>query len=159
MVQHGTLVIEAEGVTGYQIWELFGAGWSRQRSARHHRCAQVQRLSGVGVGDASACIDCSGVYALEETALESDCPKATRQLEGPSHLAVGPVPAALEGEEPFPGSTFGWYASWDGEAFEPMGFLFNEALETGRAPVDTGVGPGARVVFWPAWSWQLDGDE
>ena len=40
-----------------------------------------------------------------------------------------------------------------------MGFLFNEALETGRAPVDTGVGPGARVIFWPAWSWQLDGDE
>ena len=154
-VQHGTVDIGTDGIVGYQVWEMFSKRWGKKRSERQHICAQVQEMVGEAGASLPGCVGCAASYTIQTDLLEHDCAAPAAGLDGVTHFAFGPVPSELQGDEPHPGDTFGWYASFDGAALEPMGFAWNAALDEGDPPDDTGLIAGERFVFWPGWAWDL----
>ncbi len=158
LMQHGTVDLSADGIAGYQVWEVFSKPWARKRSAKQHICAHVQTLQGAEDGDLDGCSGCTVTYAIRTEALESDCAGAAAELAGidaVTHFAFGPVADELKGQEPYPGDSLGWYASFDGRTLEPMGFAWNAALDDGDPPLRAGLVEGERFVFWPAFAWDV----
>jgi hypothetical protein len=160
VVQHAEVDVAADGsLSGYQVWEFYTRAWKRSRADDHHLCARVQALAGAVSADPAGCEGCVASYAVTTTEVESDCDTALAgqaSYAAVNLLAIGEVPAEIEGEDPYPGRSLGWYQSFDGQSAEPMGFAWNNDLGTGA---DGGVPPGwntgTRYVLWPAWAWEL----
>jgi hypothetical protein len=156
-VQHGTAVVGTEALGGYQVWEFYGEGWGRNKSADQHVCARVQALEGIPQAFAG-CEDCEGSWAVRTEEVETDC-AGTEAHEaayaGVRGYAFGPVPSEMAGDDPHEGFSYGWYLSWDGENLEPFGYAWDEALETNEEPATDTIEPGKRLVLWPAFAWEL----
>lgn len=161
-VQHGSLLVSEDGagLTGYQVWDFFSAGWEKNGDASSHVCARVQTLSGFLESTMpSECDDCLASYALTVEELQTDCDDPVDEAEdfgGLSRLAVGDLPSDLTDGDPYPGESLGWYASWGGESdVAPFGYLWNEALDLGERPSEDGWAPEQRYVFEAAAAWAL----
>jgi hypothetical protein len=152
--QHASLTVSGQGVTGYQLWELYAERWERKQKEKFHVCSVVQTLSGVEVSDElEGCLNCEAVYEVRLELLESDCEEAVSgrpDLAGMTRLAVGALPTELEEDSPYPGATLGWYQSWDGTTASLHGYAWRDPEPT--APE---WGDGA-FTLWPAYAWQLD---
>lgn len=157
-VQHGFIEVGQASVSGYQIWEIFERRWRKDQDDKHHLCAIVQTFEGRLVQDLDGCTSCEASYELDIELLESDCAPGiagTGAYDGVWGYAIGGIPASEAAADPHPGSSLGWYLSWDGQTSEFMGFAWPEALGT---PEDQGVRgwvPGERYVLEPAYAWQL----
>lgn len=157
-LQHATLEVGAEGVTGYQVWEFYSRRWEKERDAKFHVCARVQAVSGPAVEPLAECADCETVFQVRAEEVETDCEGelATRAgFAAMTHFAFGPLPGDLDGDDPYPGWSNGWYQSWDGESLDLMGYAWNELLDLGEDPQVVGWVEGERFVLWPAQAWEL----
>ncbi|MCB9777792.1 MAG: hypothetical protein H6742_04450 [Alphaproteobacteria bacterium] len=157
-MQHGTVDVSAEGIEGYQVWELYEKRWQKSQDEKHHVCAVVQQVEGELVSDLDGCLACDAAYRITLTPLESDCDPAVADdpgLAGMTHYAFGEVDQDHAGSDPYPGRSVGWYVGWDGESAELMGFAFDEELEHVDGQPQSGWGPGARYVLDPAYAWEL----
>ena len=159
-LQHGTLDVSLSGLSGVQVWEFYASGWERAHSERFHVCARVQSLTASEVTDSlDGCLACEVVVDVTTVELETDCDGAVADagtFGGVVNFAFGPVPDDVADIDPYPGDSLGWYASWDGESLEPIGFAWDQGLDTGEARATGGEWTtGTRYVLWPAYAWEL----
>ena len=157
-LQHGTLEVQADGAVGYQVWEFFSKRWRKKRDEKFHICSRVQDLTAPAADPIDGCDDCEVFYSVRAEELETDCDSdaATKAGFGAmTHMAFGPLPSEFDGDDPYPGSSLGWYQSWDGQTVELMGYAWNEVLDEGEDPAVEGWSEGERFVLWPAYAWEL----
>jgi hypothetical protein len=155
-VQHATIDLQGDGFEGYLVWELYSKRWKKAHDAKYHLCARVQRITGSPVEALPGCPACADTWSVRSEELESDCagePATSGAFAGPTHIALGPVPADLADLSPFPGEADGWYLGFDGEAVTAQGFAWPETLELTAAEAATR--SLDRRVLWPAYAWQL----
>lgn len=157
-VQHATLDVESDGISGYQLWELFAKKWKKKQDDKHHLCALVQTVDGTLTTDLDGCLGCEASYAVTVDELETDCDPtwvAGETFEGVRAFAFGEVPPEEADLDPYPGHSLGWYQSWDGQTAEFIGFAWHEALGTASDPGIQGWSPGERYVLEPVYAWEL----
>ena len=153
-LQHASLTVEGEGISGYQVWEFYTERWQRKQKEKHHTCSVVQTLTGVLIDDdLDGCLACEAVYDIELELLESDCEASLSgraDLAGMTQLGIGMLTEDLEADSPYPGAALGWFQSWDGSSAEASGYAWQEPEPTAAVWQD-----GA-FTLWPAVAWQLD---
>jgi len=148
-VPHGSLSTSPDAVEGYAVWEFFSKRWRRKRADKHHVCAEVHEVAGTAVELDSSCAGCSFMYSLDVLALESDCTTDRSDYGIPAGFAFGDVPRSLASDDPQPGVSYGWYVSWEGEDWEPMGFAVPENDNV------SDWGDDSRWELNSAWVWDL----
>lgn len=157
-LQHASVTATADGLTGYQVWEFYGVRWKKKRAEKHHLCARVQSLEGQGVSRGlEGCPDCV-VIAVDVQELESDCdgPEASLPgFSGPMFYAFGEVDTSNADADPHPGTSLGWYSSWDGQVAEPLGWAWPEAIDQPGEEYEPGWVSEQRYTLWPGSVWEL----
>ncbi len=146
-IVHGSLEITETGVQGYQTWEFFSESWAKDRSGEQHLCASVMSVEGVPAEDAG-CADCDEVLELEMAAMESDCLDGRETFGRATLYGFGAVARSLEGDDPAPGESLGWYIGWDSEELEPVGFAVPDEAEAAWTE-------GSRWELRSAWVYDL----
>ncbi len=158
---YATVTPSAFGLEGVHVWSFYSEGWDADHDPAYHLCSLLQRLEGEE-SDLSleGCSDCESVYELRLDELEHDCEGDLEDridepaYEGITAFALGPVPADLSEDDPYPGSSLGWYLSYDDEIALPQGWAWAEGLEYERE-VEEGWTTDQSYTLWPAYAWDL----
>jgi hypothetical protein len=143
-----------DGVHGFQTWQVYGADWDRKQKDKSYVCSVLTELTGLpSTCDAPTCV---AAFDVEPTVLETDCAEASL-AENPlftslQRLALGDPYAG--DDAPWPGRTTATFADY-GNGWEPHGFAYPEAYDTGGAgdPVWTGADP---FLFTPEAAFPIE---
>lgn len=127
-----SLIPSEKGLTGTQTWQFFDSGWAKNRNAKHYICGRAQSVVGTVVAPPSSCTGCDNAYQITPKDVDSDCGGDEAEEKGFAatiYIAVGKVSSDIADMDPHPDDSLGWYLSTDGEAYEPWGFAYDEALD------------------------------
>lgn len=157
-LNYATIYVAEDGIEGTHVWEFFSDRWERKQKEKFYSCAMVQGVVGDVAANLEGCEDCKAVYTISLNEEDGDCADdlaADPALSGIRAFGIGAVPADLADYDPYPGDSFGWYLSFDGETALPHGFAFNEVLDQGGTPDYPGWAPEFYYTLWPAYAWAL----
>jgi hypothetical protein len=157
-VQHASALVDADGMSGYQTWEFFNEDWGDDKAEDDHVCARVQAIVGVETHSLEGCVDCVATWSVRTEEVDTDCAGEEGTKLGYASVAtfaVGPLPDDLAADAPYGEDTLGWYLGWDGQSVDAFGYVWNERLDQGEPLLVSGLSPGERYVFWPAYAWDL----
>lgn len=157
-MNEASVVPSASGVEGVQVWTLYSKRWERRLDDRYRICTLLQDLRGTVVASYEGCQGCTAMYELTLEELENDCPEGVLDglvLDGMVAMGVGDVPEDIAGDDPFPGSSLGWFVSFNGESADGHGFAYAEELETGGAADPGRWRSGDSYILSPAYAWEL----
>jgi len=157
-VQHATIQLTDRGFEGFMVWEVYSRRWKKKHDPETHLCARVQRIQGVESEAQRGCPSCETTWLVSTEELDSDCSEpalSSQDFVGPAHMALGEVDPELEGVNPYPQQSLGWYLGWDGESVEPMGFAWDEAITLD--PAEAATRGGDVWILWPGFAWRVGG--
>lgn len=157
-MNEASVVPSASGVEGVQVWTLYSQRWERKLDDRYRICTVLQDLRGTVVASYEGCEHCTAMYELTLDELENDCPEGTLDdlvLDGMVAIGIGDVPADIAEDDPYPGSSLGWFISFNHESAEGHGFAYDEVLETGGAADGARWRSGQTYALSPAYAWEL----
>lgn len=119
----------AEGVHGFQTWELFGAGWEKRYDDRYYVCAVVVEVTGVPAAcDVDACTE---AWSVTVAPADTDCdPELALDPLFSSLLGVALGGPAPDESAPWPGQTTVGWADY-GNGWEVHGDAYPEVLDAG----------------------------
>lgn len=143
----------SDGAHGFETWNLYDARWEQHRSERAFVCSVVVRLDAVTAEP--DCADCTVAFDVTPSLLESDCEGDLPDDPGflsLRRLALGPVPADLVEDDPYPGQSVGAWADHGG-GWESHGWAFPAALDEGEDAAPTWA--SAPFQLWPAFAYHL----
>jgi len=153
----------ANGIEGFQVWELFVDGWDNEHDGDFFKCRVLQELSGT----VTACPDagvptCYAAYDIELTVTFDDptidCPEALSNeqgWDGPPWLAIGALPGELEPDSPHEDYVLGWYIGYEDGTKLPHGYAYAETLDDGDEPAGIGWLRDVPYILWPGYVWEL----
>jgi hypothetical protein len=145
----------ADGLHGFETWNLYDARWERNRSERAFVCSVVVSVDGVATE--ADCPECTVAFTVTPSFLESDCDGDLPDDPGfltLSRLALGAVGPNLVDDDPFPGQSVGGYADY-GDGWVPHGWAYPDALDLGQTVDDSSWDGDQAFEFWPAFVWDL----
>ncbi len=157
-LNYATVYVAEDGIEGTHVWEFFSQRWEKKQKEKFYSCAMVQEVVGEVSDSMEGCEGCLVVYTVSLDTEDGDCADDLADdpaLSGIRSFGIGDVPEELAEYDPFPGESFGWYISFDGETALPHGFAFNEVLEQGGSPDFPGWAPEYYYTLWPAYAWAL----
>lgn len=157
-VNHASITPTGTGFTGTQTWEFFDATWEPAAGDQGYVCSRAQLLEGT-VASGPECADCDHLFRVSVEEFQGDCDGAESTSESfstPRAVGLGGVGSAYEADDPHPGQSMGWYASWDGQAMSAWGWAYDEALDA-EAPgaIPPGWVEGRNYTLWPGNAWDL----
>lgn len=141
-----------DGATGFVTWNVYGPGFARRGSDRHHICAVVQAVD--LAPSATPCPTCQISFDVTSTTpVEGDC----EGFDLPSELTLagvgfGPLDSELTSEEPWPEAEGGSWVRYADGSWTAHGWALPEGAPSTAAPWD-GASP---LTAWPAWAVVLD---
>ncbi len=157
-MNYGEVVPAETSVEGTHVWEFFAEGWEKKQKDKFYQCALVQSLTGVTEAELDGCEACKAVYEVELSNQDEDCEGPVTDdpaFEGIVAIGIGSVPESLADYDPYPGKSFGWYISFDGETAIEHGYAYAASLDDGDDPALPGWVPGEAYALWPAYAWSL----
>jgi hypothetical protein len=147
----------ADGVYGFQTWELFSKRWSRGYKDKFYVCSIVVELDGEARAPDATCPGCTRAWEVFPAVLESDCDPSLAAESGYlalRGLALGPVDDAIREDDPFPGQSQGGFADY-GAGWETHGWAYPEALDHDGVPQSASWDGDQAFTLWPAYAWEL----
>lgn len=157
-MNEASVVPSASGLEGVQVWTLYSEHWERKLDDRYRICTLLQDLRGAVVAEYEGCVRCDAMYELTLDELENDCPEGTLDglvLDGMVAMGIGEVPEDIAEDDPFPGSSMGWFISFNHESAEAHGFAYAESLDSGAAGEPARWRSGESYTLSPVYAWAL----
>ncbi len=153
----------ADGIEGFQVWELFLDGWEKKHDGDFFSCRVLQELSGTTTDcPATGVPTCYAAYDIELTVTFDDpaidCPEALSNdagWDGPPWLAIGALPAELASDSPHEDYVLGWYIGYEDGTRLPHGYAYAETLDEGGEPAGIGWLEDVPYILWPGYVWEL----
>lgn len=157
-VAQASVVPSQGGLEGTQAWTFFTKRWGKAKGDAAFVCARAQTFSGTVVANPEGCVGCLVAYELTYEELGGDCPDDLATDEAyqlPLTMGIGDSPEAYADLDPHPGDSFGWYADLGGDAMEPYGFGWDDALDWGGDAGPPGWNFGQVYTLTSLVAWDL----